>query len=385
MKMTQVYDLVNQVTKEIVGETAVVNQDLTNVVDIGKQIFDTTDVDNYVRTLIDHIGRVIFVNRPYSGNAPSVLMDGWEYGSIMEKITGELPEATENQSWDLQDQQSYDFSKFYKPQASAKFYNKRVTFEVDLSYTEMQVKSSFSSAAQLNGFFSMLTNEVEKSLTIKLDGLIKATINSMIADTIYDAYSGNPVAGQTSVRAVNLLKLYQDEVDSTMVDPAIAVHTPEFIRFAVLKIKLYMSRMSNASRLFNIGNKVRFTTPDLMHVILLNDFKSGADVYLQSDTYNDEFTALPKAEVMPYWQGPGTDYLFGSTSKINVTSGSGHAVEADGILGVMFDRDALGVTNLNQRVTSNYNPKAEFFTNYYKRDAQYFNDGNEQFVVFYAK
>ena len=50
----------------------------------------------------------------------------------------------------------------------------------------------------------------------------------------------------------------------------------------------------------------------------------------------------------------------------------------------MFDRDALGVTNLDRRVTTNYNPKAEFYTNWYKMDAGYFNDTNENFVVFFV-
>ena len=43
----------------------------------------------------------------------------------------------------------------------------------------------------------------------------------------------------------------------------------------------------------------------------------------------------------------------------------------------------MGVTSLDRRVTTNYNAKGEFFNNYYKFDAGYFNDLNENFVVFY--
>ena len=77
-------------------------------------------------------------------------------------------------------------------------------------------------------------------------------------------------------------------------------------------------------------------------------------------------------------------YSFDSISQINIKTGSGDTINAKGILAVMFDRDALGVTNLNRRVTTNYNPKAEFFSNWYKFDAGYFNDLNENFVVFYV-
>src|SRR5574344_1221172 len=99
MEIKQIYQLMNTVTGEILGGSAVVNEDLSNIVDIGTAIFNASAVDNYVKSLVNHIGRVIFVNRPYSGNVPSVLMDGWEYGSVLEKIHAELPAATENESW----------------------------------------------------------------------------------------------------------------------------------------------------------------------------------------------------------------------------------------------------------------------------------------------
>ena len=66
MKVSQVYELLNTVTGEILGQTDLVKEDLSNVVDLGVQIFDATSVDIYVKALCDHIGRVVFVNRPYA-------------------------------------------------------------------------------------------------------------------------------------------------------------------------------------------------------------------------------------------------------------------------------------------------------------------------------
>ena len=169
MTVEQIYSLMNSVTGEILGESAVLAEDLSNVVDIGTEVFNASSVDNYVKSLVNHIGRVIFVNRPYAGSVPSVLMDGWEFGSVLQKITAELPEATENESWNLTNGASYDTNVFYKPEVSAKFFNKRVTFEIPMSFTEKQVKESFSNAEQLNGFLSMLYNAVDKSMTVKVD------------------------------------------------------------------------------------------------------------------------------------------------------------------------------------------------------------------------
>lgn len=382
MTVAQIYDIINPITKEILGETAVVNEDLSNIVDIGKEIFDATDVDNYVKSLVNHIGRVIFVNRPYSGGAPSVLMDGWEYGSVLEKISAELPEATENESWELTDGASYDPNIFYKPKVSAKFFNKRVTFEIPMSFTERQVKESFSDAAQLNGFLSMLYNAVDKSMTIKIDSLVMRTINNMIAETLHDFNTDGNYTG-TGIRAVNLLKLYNDD-KGTALTAEKSIKDPDFIRFASYIMGLYMERLSKISSLFNIGGKDRFTPRDLLHVILLSDFAKASDSFSMSSTFHNEFVALPKGEIIPYWQGSGTDYSFNSVSSINVKTASGDTVNASGIIGVMFDRDALGVTNLDRRVTTNYNPKAEFFSNWYKFDAGYFNDMNENFVLFYV-
>ena len=383
MTVNQIYELMNGVTGEILGDSAVLAEDLSNVVDIGTAIFNASAVDNYVRSLVNHIGRVIFVNRPYSGNVPSVLMDGWEYGSVLEKISAELPEATENESWELTNGASYDPNIFYKPTVEAKFFNKRVTFEVPCSFTEKQVKESFSNAAQLNGFLSMLYNAVDKSMTVKIDALVMRTINNMVGETINADFGANALSGGSGVKAVNLLYLYNQRY-GTSLSAANALTDPDFIRFAAFEMGVYMTRLSKISTLFNIGGKDRFTPADMLHVVMLADFKKAANVFLQSDVFHDSFTELPNAEVVPFWQGSGTSYGFADISKINITTAGGATVNTSGILGVMFDRDALGVTNLDRRVTTNYNPKAEFYTNWYKFDAGYFNDTNENFVVFFV-
>lgn len=386
MKVSQIADLINSVTSEDLGLESILKEDLSNVVDIGTEIFSASDVDNYVKSLVNHIGKVIFVNRPYTGNVPSVLMDGWEFGSVLEKISADLPEATENESWELTDGASYDPNIFYQPKVSAKFFNKKVTFEIPMSFTEKQVKESFSSATQLNGFLSMLYNAVDKSLTIKIDSLVMRTINNMIGETVYADYGASAISSKSGIKAVNLLYLYNNSVNAggTPITADNAITDPDFIRYASYEMGKYVARLSKISTLFNIGGKDRFTPADLLHVVMLTDFKQSANVYLQSDTFHNEFTALPGAEEVPYFQGSGTDYDFDSISEVKITTASGHDVDVTGVLAVMFDRDSLGVTNLDRRVTTNYNGKAEFFTNWYKFDAGYFNDCNENFVVFFV-
>lgn len=382
MKVEQVYNLVNDITKEHLGEEQVIKEDLSNIVEMGDTIQNVMGLDNYVRALVDHIGRMIFVDRAYSIPTPSVLMDGWEYGSILEKVATTLPEATENESWELENGQSYDPNVFTKPEVLAKFYNNKTTFEVPMSFTERQVKSSFSNPTQLNAFYSMIRQSIQNSMTIKLDGLVQRTINNIIGETFYNLDSGGVYSGKTGVRCVNLLYQYNQKYSKSLTAAA-AIYDPDFIRYSVSVFKNYIDRLKRMSSLFNIGGQARFTPNDRLHMIMLSEFKNAADVFLQSNTFNDQYTALPGSETVVNWQGSGSSFDFSDTSKINIKTGNGHDVEATGIVGVMFDRDALGVCNKDQRVTSNYNPKAEFFNEWYKVDAQYFNDTNENCVVFY--
>ena len=386
MKVEQIYELMNTVTGEVLGKSDLIAEDLSNVVDVGTEIFAADAVDNYVKSLVNHIGKVVFVNRPYSGIAPSVMRDGWEYGSVLEKLTvSKLPEAEENESWELTNGKSYDPNIFYKPEVSSKFFNKRVTFDIPMSFTKDQVKESFSNAEQLNSFISMIYTAIDKSMTVKTDGLILRTIDSLIGDTLYSHFPQGDYSAASGVRAVNLLKLYNDKFSATLT-PTQAITNPEFIRFSAYIMGLYQRRMTGISTLYNVGGTDKFTPTDRLHTVLLADFAAAAGVYLYDGNgqFKTENIQLPKAEIVPYWQGSGKKFDFADTSKIDTTTGSGNKVTASGILGVMFDHEALGVANLAKDVDAYYNGKARFWNNFYHYTAGYWVDLNENGVVFFV-
>lgn len=383
MKVTQIASLLNATIPEVLGKEAVVNEDLSNVVDLGKDVIDTDNVDNYVKKLVNHIGKVIFTDRLYNGNVPSVLMDSWEFGSVLEKVTADLPDAQESDTWKLENGKEYSQDVFYQPQVSAKFFNSKTTFEIPLSFTDTQVKESFSDVTQLNGFLSMLQTSVANAMTIRIDNLIMKTINNMTAETLVSELGATPDSTKTGVKAVNLLTLYTQSTGKTVTAEK-AMTDPDFIKFASYQIGIYQDRISKISTLFNVGGKERFTPIENNHLVLLSDFAKATDVFVAGDTYHDEKVSLPNNETVPFWQGSGKQYDFADTSSIDVKTSSGKTVKFGGIIGVMFDTNAVGVSNLDQRVTSNYNAKAEFYTNYYKLDAGYYNDLNENFVVFFV-
>ena len=398
MKVEQIYSIINDITDEILGESAVVEEDLSNVVDIGKSIFDTTSVDNYVNKLLDRIGRMVFVNQIYAKKMPDVLMDSWEYGSIACKISANLMDAQINESWDLTAGETYNQDIFYQPSVNVSFFNHKVTFEIPCSFGEMQVKESFNSVTELNSFFSMIQTGIENSMTIKLDSLIMRTINNMIGQTLLkDATSFTPVGATdvdygsaSTLRAVNLLKLYNTAFDTNLA-AADALTTPAFIRYAAYILKLYKGYLTNMSTKFNIDGLERFTEIGNLRTVLLGDLAAAHEVYLESDVYHDDMVRLPEGyQTVPFWQGSGVAYDFDSKSTIHIdvadatneTTGKTE-IEITGVLGVMFSKYACGVNQFNRRVTTHYNAKAEFYNNYYKTDANYWNALDEDFVVFF--
>ena len=378
MKVTQIKDLVNSSLKELNGTSGLLNEDLSNVVDVGTEIFDTENVDNFVKKLIDRVGSTVFNTRIYQGSAPSVLMTSWEFGSVLEKVDSELPDVEENDSWQLENGKDYSPNIFYQPKVSAKFFNSKVTFDIPISFTKMQVKSAFNSPSELNGFLSMLMNNVQNAMTVHLDGLIMKTINNMTA-TVLDKKQG--------LQVVNLLDGY-NKTATTKLTAENALQNADFIKYANLIINTYRDRISKLSTLFNQGQKSKFTPQANQHLIILSDLASASKVYLESDTYHDDNVKISNYDVVPYWQGSGKTYSFDDVSSIDVAIKDGKTtkeVKASGILGVLFDTNAVGVTCQNQRVTTNYNPRAEFYTNFNKFDAGYYNDLNENFIVFTVK
>ena len=376
MKITQIKDLVNSSLKEVDGTSVLLKEDLSNVVDVGKDILDKDDIDNFVKKLVDRVGKTVFNNRVYQGSAPSVLMDAWEYGSVVEKVDADLPNVQENDSWNLQDGKSYDQDIFYQPKVSAKFFNSKVTFDIPMSFTKMQVKSAFNSATELNSFISMLMTKVQNAMTLHLDGLIMKTINNFTAQVINS---------NKGLQVVNLLKGYNDQTGQSLTS-AKALTDPNFIKYANLMINTYRSRISQMSTLFNVGGVHKFTPKENQHLVILSDLASASKVYLESDTYNQQNVQLgSNYDTVPYWQGSGTSYNFTDTSSIDVAIKDGAStkeVKQSGILGVLFDTSALGVSCQNPRTTTAVNARAEFYTNFNKYDAMYYNDLNENFVVF---
>lgn len=383
MEVKQIYDFVNTAVKEATGEEALVKEDLSNIVDVGTAVFNANAYDKYVGALVNQIGKMIFVSRKYDGVAPKVLMDEWEYGSVVEKVRMDIPDAEENPSWSLTSGETYNQDKFTAPKIHAKFFNSKTTFQVPVSIVYEQVKQSFISPQQMNGFIEMIYTQMENGMTAKTDELTLRLLGNMIGETIYADYGTASLGSKSGVKAINLVKSYNDVFGKTL-KTADCLYDLDFLKYAGLTIRNTIRRLGRFSTLFNVSKTKKFTPADRLHVDLLSDFASATGTYLQSSTFHDELVKLPNYEEIEYWQGTGSSY--DANAQLSVTTASKHDIAVTGkILGIAFDRDSLGICNYNKRVPTHENKLAEFWNLWYKQDASYFNDLDENFVVFFAQ
>lgn len=383
MQVNQIYTLLSDIMLEVTGQptegeepAVIVNEDLSNVVDIGTSIFSNNWRDNYVKSMINRIGREVFVDRSYSGFAPSILKDAWEYGSIMSKTRCKIFDAKLNPSWSLTAGETVNQFEFTPPTVYQKFYNKKVAWQIDCSFTEVQLKESFTSAQALNRFYSMIESRIAQSMTIYTDSLIMRTIINFIAEKIH-----------ASNGVIDLLAGFNAGL-STPITAAQAMRNKEFMRYAALTISLYVDRFRAPSVNFNVmdgdDTNVTFTPKDFAHLVIHSDLAKSMEVYLQSDTYHDELVKIGEYETVPFWQSQGSSYDLPTTSQIDIKIASDNTttVKRNYIVGLLFDRDAMGVLNDNRRTTSAYNANGEYWTNFYKVDTSYFNDLAENGIIF---
>lgn len=392
MKVSQIATVLNDtISKEVVGEVDLVREDLSNIVDVGKVVSDSLtasgNTNNFVETLIDRIGRVKYVDRKYTPQAPNILKDSYEYGSILMKVRAEVPEFQENTSWKLGaldgkgigEASVLDPFVISAPTAIQKVYNSKITYEAPITISELMLKQAFTSASEMGRFIAMIENRIQLKMTLSTDALIMRTLNNLIALKIH---SGNNV--------VNLFTEYNASVPQArqVATAKEALSNTDFLRFATKTIALYKDYLKTASVKYNdSGNYITFTPSDRLKFVALSEFAKDMETYLYADTYHNEFVKMDGYSTVPYWQSQGAgddDFLIRSSLVVKANDGSDTPkdVEKTGIVAVMFDEEAAAVVNENYRITSQYNPRGEYTNYFYKWDAGYMNDTYENCVVF---
>lgn len=376
-KVEQIYALVNETAKESIGEKAIAVKDVSTLIALGDSVLaSNTDTENFLNTLVDRIARTVFSVRQYESDTEGMVRHPFEFGCIVQKIYVDLPEAKENNSWEIgKDGYTPVFAPVIKPTAKQKLFNGITTWEVDVTIPDYMLRTAFTNETSMATFIDAIFTAMDNMMALALENNANLTRASFIARKIH---------GAKPCGAINLLHEYNTLTNASLTVES-ALMNAEFLAWASRSINLWVKRMSKMSVLFNEENYKRHTPKDKLVVNLLQDFTSACDTFLGANTFHDELVKLPMYDSVAYWQGAGTSFEFNDTSAINIKIDETTTVAKTGIIGVIYDYEAMGVTLNERRSTSERNNHDEY-TNYYnKANIGYFNDMSENGIVFYLE
>ena len=387
MKVKQISTMLNQVFGEILGDTGLINEDMSNLVSAGQIITSSTqfgdNFENYAGKIVDKVGRTVFADRVYRAKDLGIWRDSWEYGSVLEKIRVDVGDYEDNCEWDLTkpgttgldynenlQQHIEELFKFVPANAQAKYFNLKTTFKTVISITRKQLKSAFNGASEMARFIGMIENRIMSKMEIAKDQLQRRTLVNLIGTKIH--------AGTV----VDLKAEFEAAGGATISNFAAALKDPDWLKFAAKKITMDREFMTEPSKIYNEGNFYTHTPIEDSRLVVLADLDAGLKFNLYGDTYNEEFVKLDNYKTVPFWQGSGTAMSLADRSKINIKTAGGDTVEEGGILGILFDRDAAMVCNEDPDVRSQYNADGNFTNYFYTYDCSYFNDFDENAIVY---
>ena len=378
-KVSQIYDLVNQTAKESMGEQAITVKDVSSLIALGDSVLaSNTDTENFLNTLVDRIARTVFSVRQYESDSEGMVRHPFEFGCIVQKIYVDLPEAKKNDAWGIgKSDYAPKFAPVIKPTAKQKLFNGITTWEVDVTIPDFMFRTAFTNETSMATFIDAIFTAMDNMMTLALENNANLTRASFIARKIK---GGKPCG------AINLLHEYNTITNAGLTVEG-ALMNAEFLAWASRSINLWVKRMSKMSVLFNEEGYKRHTPKDKLVVNLLQDFTSACDTFLGANTFHDELVKLPMYDSVAYWQGAGESFDFNDTSAINIKldENEGGTISKKGIIGVIYDYEAMGVTLNERRSTSERNNHDEY-TNYYnKANIGYFNDMSENGIVFYLE
>lgn len=386
MKYKQIGEILNDVYANIIGESETLNEDLSNIVEVGKTITSSDAYgdafDNYTKKLVDKVGKVLFRENELDIEHLPIYKDSWEFGSIMQKVRVDAPETSEDMTYDLANYTGEDVFKLSIPKASSKFFNNSTTFKLKISLPKKQIKSAWKSASEMSRFISLIENTIKQKLAIDLLALEYRTEVNLIAEKFK---AGN------SACLINLLERYRDETGDTTVNASNFLSNPNALRFTNKTIDLMRSLLKKPSILYGDGGYTNTTAKNQQTLITLVDFDANLKTFLYSDTYNESYVKLDGYTTVPYWQSGGTNDSYEERSSIRAIPASEGGkeeenrlvIQQENIIALLQDYRASAVTCEYSDVEAINVPDARMVNYWFFEEANYVNDTDENAIVFY--
>lgn len=388
MKVNQIYSLLNDINSQMFGEDAVDVNDLSGIISMGQSIVgDGTQTDKFLGKLVDRIGKTVIRTLDLELEFPTLFMESFEFGAVLQKITVSPFDAIQSSEWEIGDQNfTPTFANVNKnAKVFVRYFTGADTWKFQTTIPDDLFTTAFTSESMMAQFIDAIVNAMTDSMTIALNNMSRTAINNFIAEKI-----------KVSNGVINLLDGYNNLLGAgNEITADAAMHNKEFARYASQEIRKYVKYLGQPSVLYNVGDGnngtvLRATARDNMHVLMLTDLVSLFDAYLLSDSFKDLYD-LPNFSEVAYWQGnkgESASNTFTINSSIAVTPSSEDGkqsptdVEQSGIVCVLADRQAIAVGLNKRRAGSFYNSIDAYSNISSTATMQYINDLSENGIIF---
>lgn len=366
MTTEQIYTLVNEVNAQAFGEHALTVVDTSSLISLGNTVLSSsTNTEAFLNTLAQRIGRTILRFRDYRNKLGDMVINDFEYGAILQKIKVQMPEAEEDEMYDLVDGTSVDMYKVAKPDVVQKLFVTRTPYQFHITVQRATLKEAFLNDNAMGAFISVIFGEVRNAIELSLENLGRITLATAIAET------------HGTAREINLVTNYNTATGESLT-AANALFDKDFLAYAAGQLNHYQDLMQDMSALYNDGTVKTFTPAGDLKVRINSRFERALETVVQYAAFNESLVDVNNKTVINFWQAeqnPRDVIIKRPSDDTQVT--------ANNIVAIMHDKDALGVYKIEEDVlTTPVNAAGSYYNTYWHEKQLRFIDKSENIVIF---
>ena len=383
----QIFGIVNEVASQAMGNKTMSVVDNSGLVTLGNTVLGSNDTkNNFINALTDRIGRTIVSFRAYHSHFPDFERDSIEWGNILQKLKIGMPNAEEDQSYNLADGTSVDMYKINKAKVNQLLFSTETPWQTHITVHLDELEKAFVDYSAMGAFISGMFGEVQNRIELAMENLSIDCVNNYMAEMIKRK-------AQRPSRVINLVTDYNTAMGlstENALKPQDALNTPSFLEYVVRRINTISSTMEYmTSGMFNdtafaggdTQNDIysRHTPKSEQRMMLYIDLVNSLKTNVNSKAFNMKEVAIDLPfKTVPFWQSIKTP------DGINVKPASGGtAIVQSSVMGILFDREAMGTFKKKySSLTSPINAAGKYYNVFYHMIEMYYNDLTENAVVF---
>lgn len=377
MKQEQIKELIMDASKQALGEETIDALDSFKIADIGSSILDSSiTTEKFTNALVERIGKIVVMAKKYVGSMPWLYVDSLLWGAYTERVYFNFAELIDDPS--IAPVVGTDYSsiehKFYGTNAMVKLFGKENGYMLPVSIHKRALRKAFLSESEMNAFITGLEMNIQNQLAVAYEVFRQAIVCDAIAVTVKNT---------KNVR--HMLTEYNTLFDENLTSEQ-ARQDEKFLSWLAQEIATDREYMKKMSKAFNDGTAPTFTADGDSRLLILSTIDKAIKFRVKADTYHKELVGLggeggDQYESVPAWQGSydedaETQYAYDTVSKIMLSADANNslgigtsAVTIENCIGFLFDKMALGFTNIFKDTTSSYTASADFVNYFHHRDA----------------